>query len=56
MDWGMRSNDVTANGLADVVGLPMLSSQCNHNTKHGQEPNTRPHVVHHSRMMFFCLL
>ena len=22
MDWGMRSNDVTANGLADVVGLP----------------------------------
>ena len=22
MGWGMRSNDVTANGLADVVGLP----------------------------------
>ena len=43
MVWGMRSNDVTANGLADVVGLPMLSSQCNHNTKHGQEPTTRPH-------------
>ena len=21
MDWGKRSNDVTANGLADVVGL-----------------------------------
>ena len=22
MDWGMRSNDVTANGIADVDGLP----------------------------------
>ena len=22
MDWGMRSNDVTSNGLVDVVGLP----------------------------------
>ena len=55
MDWGMGSNNITANVLADVVGLLMLSYQCNQDMTHDKEPHTCPHVVYHRRKPFFCL-